>query len=113
YGKAPTPTLAMPAPSATALAEQSFGLSAEGASDFLAMRPANVVLLAGDSNSGKTTLFAAIYERLLDGPFGEFLFAGSRTLHGFESRCFENRGGYGHTEPDTGHTPTSNPNPIL
>jgi hypothetical protein len=77
------------------------------------MKPANVILLAGDSNSGKTTLFAAIYERLLDGPFGEFVFAGSKTLHGFESRSYQNRGGYGHSEPDTPHTPTSNPNPIL
>lgn len=46
-----------------------------------------VIVIAGGEECGKTTLLASIYEKFQEGPFGGLLFAGSRTLPGFEARC--------------------------
>lgn len=50
-----------------------------------------VVVLAGDLESGKTTLLSCIYEMFRDGPFAGMLFAGSSTLPAFEQRCHDAR----------------------
>lgn len=46
-----------------------------------------LVLVAGEAESGKTTLLTTIYEKFNEGPFANFLFAGSATLVGWEKRC--------------------------
>ena len=54
-------------------------------------RMANVVVLMGMVKSGKTTVLAEIYERFCKGPFAGHLFAGSKTIMGFERICFLSR----------------------
>lgn len=71
-------------------------------------RPPQVVILAGDSDAGKTTLLASIYELFRDGPVGGTVFGGSRTLRAFEERCHDARVKSGRTDPTTLHTPLSN-----
>jgi hypothetical protein len=56
---------------------------------------ATVVVLLGGPNSGKTTLLASIYERFGRGRLNGHWFLGSRTLHGFEKRCYRSLHGDG------------------
>jgi GTPase SAR1 family protein len=49
------------------------------------------IVFAGTSNSGKTTLIAAIYSLFHEGPVGEYNFAGSQTLPAFEQRVYHIR----------------------
>ena len=52
-------------------------------------------------------MLASVYDRLSEGPFAGFQFAGSRSLLGFEQICYLNRLASGGTRPDTPHTPLS------
>lgn len=61
----------------------------------------HLVVFAGAEGSGKTTVLASIYERLNQGPFAGFKFAGSRSLLGFEEICHLNRLASGGVQPDT------------
>ena len=70
-----------------------------------ASRPTRLVVLAGSSASGKTTLISSIYERFQKGPLSGLCFGGSLTLVGFEERCFLARSSSGNASPDTPHTP--------
>jgi hypothetical protein len=65
-----------------------------------------VIMLAGPSGSGKTTILTSLFEAFLEAPFGNFLFAGSRTLIGFERRCHDARISSGRQVPHTVHTST-------
>lgn len=64
----------------------------------------HLVVFAGAEGSGKTTALASIYERLNQGAFAGFKFAGSRTLLGFEEICHLNRLVSGGAQPDTQRT---------
>jgi hypothetical protein len=64
----------------------------------------HLVVFAGAEGSGKTTVLASIYERLNQGPFAGFKFAGSRSLLGFEEICHLNRLASGGVQPDTPRT---------
>ena len=64
----------------------------------------HLVVFAGAEGSGKTTVLASIYERLNQGPFAGFKFAGSRSLLGFEEICHLNRLASGGVQPDTQRT---------
>jgi hypothetical protein len=75
-----------------------------GASRLAATARATVVVLAGGPNSGKTTLFAALYERFGLGPLAGHYFLGSRTLHGFDRRCQRIAYGAGPGGGPGGHT---------
>lgn len=66
--------------------------------------PTRVVLMMGEKSSGKTTLLAEIHHAYLKAPFAGFIFAGSKTLIGFEERCFLSRLASGRTEEDTERT---------
>jgi hypothetical protein len=66
--------------------------------------PAHLVVFAGAAESGKTTVLASIYDRLNEGQFAGFQFAGSRSLLGFEQICYLNRLDSGGTRPDTPRT---------
>src|SRR5260221_8976346 len=71
--------------------------------------PATLNLLMGDSEGGKTTLIAALYDLFQKGPVGGYNFAGSRTQLGFEKRCFLARWtSAGRTTPVTEHTAALN-----
>ncbi len=80
-------------------------LDSESARRIMRRARTNLIVLAGDVNSGKTTILAAIYERFVDGPFAGFLFAGSETLVGFERRCHPSRIASEEEKPDTDRTP--------
>lgn len=68
-----------------------------------------LVALAGDQDVGKTTLIASLYDRLLDGPWGNFRFAGSETLVGFEKRLHLARTAGGQGKQDTPRTSNTSP----
>ncbi len=50
-----------------------------------------VVIVAGDVDSGKTTLIGCSYSSFLEGPVGIWRFAGSRTLLGYDRRVHNHR----------------------
>ena len=82
-------------------------LDAEGANQVAAARRPTVLVLAGDVGSGKTSVYAALYERFGRGPFGGRSFAGSLTIPGFEKRCHGWRLASGASEPAMDHTQPS------
>ena len=64
-----------------------------------------IVLLAGESDCGKTTLLVALWNTLLNhGAIGEARFAGSRTALGFERRAWLARLACQGEKPDTDRT---------
>lgn len=65
---------------------------------------ARLVVIMGEKDAGKTTLLAEIHYQFLTGPFAGFLFAGSRTLVGFEEKCFYSRIESGGDDDDTERT---------
>ncbi len=79
-------------------------LSAGEGGEVVRASPASIVVVAGTVGSGKTTLVGGLYELFHRGPFGGFLFAGSRTLPGFERRCHLARVASGLEGPDTERT---------
>lgn len=66
-------------------------LTGMSSSEITHARGTSLIVIAGAVSSGKTTLLASIYECFLDGAFADYLFAGSKTLLGFEQRCHEAR----------------------
>jgi hypothetical protein len=72
-----------------------------------------VVLLAGPVASGKTTVLVSLYELLNEGPVGGLLFAGSKTLIGFERICHPNRAASALQAPATLRTNPSSPTAFL
>lgn len=63
-----------------------------------------VIVLAGDVDSGKTTLLTAIHEKFLDGTFAGYMFARSETVPGFERRCHLSRIPSERMSPETERT---------
>lgn len=88
-------------------------LSAEDGSVIVRSSPTSIVVVAGPAQCGKTTLVAGLYELFHRGPFGGFLFAGSRTLPGFERRCHLARIASGRETPDTERTVRSEGTDLL
>jgi Double-GTPase 2 len=74
------------------------------ASDVLRTNGAPIVVLAGAAKSGKTTLLASLHDAFQRVPFAGYLAAGSRTLMGFEERCFDSRVTSGRETPVTQRT---------
>lgn len=74
------------------------------ASEVLGAHDAAVVVAVGDVGVGKTTLLAALYERLAAGPVGGWAFAGSESLLGFEARSFQATAASGRSDEDTPRT---------
>lgn len=66
--------------------------------------PTHVILMMGEREAGKTTLLAELHHSFLRAPFAEYLFAGSRTLIGFEKNCFLARHLSGEEREDTERT---------
>jgi hypothetical protein len=80
-------------------------LSLEDSYRLTARALARVIVIAGDVDSGKTTLIASMYDQFNYGTFAEYAFAGSETLAGWERRCFLSRIESGRGEPETVRTP--------
>lgn len=79
-------------------------LTSEDADAVTLRSPAHLIVFAGAAASGKTTVLASIYDRLSEGQFAGFQFAGSRSLLGFEQICYLNRIDSGGARPDTPRT---------
>src|SRR5262249_34294375 len=65
---------------------------------------AQVVLIAGDFQSGKTTLLAELYGRFLRGPYEGWSFAGSDCIRALDMRYHGTREGSGLAHPDVPRT---------
>lgn len=63
-----------------------------------------LILIAGAVGSGKTTLIASIFHCFQNGSFGDYLFAGSDTLLGFDERCHLARTASGRSTANTERT---------
>src|SRR5882762_801645 len=97
------PSADMASPDSSAFVELPNGdaLSELQACEVTRQGPTSVVLIAGPSGSGKTTILTSLFDAFLEAPFGNFLFAGSRTLVGFEKRCHDSRAASGRALPHT------------
>jgi hypothetical protein len=81
------------------------GLNLGAANRLAAESRPTVLILAGDVETGKTSIYAALYERFGRGPFAGRLFGGSVTIPGFERRCHSWRVESGAHAPSMPHTP--------
>lgn len=79
-------------------------LNDEGAAETMKVSPTKTVLVAGENDTGKTSLLCGVYERYMNDDFAGHLFCGSRTLRAFERRSFYQRAESGRSEPDTERT---------
>jgi hypothetical protein len=79
-------------------------LDAPEANRVAAENGATVVLVAGNLDSGKTTLLVQLWAQFLDGPFAGLRFAGSDTLDAFDERHFGSRVESGNNQEDTDRT---------
>src|SRR5436190_1898103 len=79
-------------------------LKEDGASNLLRAHAAPIILLAGAAKSGKTTLLASLHDSFQRRPFAGYFAAGSRTLIGFEERCFDSRAASAAEYPSTVRT---------
>lgn len=82
-------------------------LSPDNANRFLRWRPATLITIVGDRESGKSTIVCALYDRFLRGPFAGFGFTGSRTLVALERRSHYSRVDSGRDVADTPRTSIS------
>ncbi len=74
------------------------------ASGVLRANGAPIVVLVGAPKCGKTTLLASLHDGFQRAPFAGYLGSGSRTLIGFEERCFDSRAASGGEKPVTVRT---------
>ncbi|MFC8850713.1 MULTISPECIES: hypothetical protein [unclassified Micromonospora] len=79
-------------------------LSADEANLVLGSTKAEIVMLVGLPNVGKTTFLAALYETLCVGPIEGILFGGSLSLLGFVEKAFFASTASGRPTPDTVRT---------
>lgn len=86
-------------------------LNDDGALALAKSRPVEWIVLAGPTDSGKTTLLTSLYELFQWKKVKGFAFAGSATLPGFEERCYLSRRDSGNPVPHTGRTPYEGPDP--
>jgi Double-GTPase 2 len=76
-------------------------------------RLTRVIVIAGDQDSGKTTLVSSLFDRFQEGSFAGYLFAGCRTLPGLERRCFPSRIASERVHSDTIRTPRGDGQSLL
>ncbi len=79
-------------------------LTARSAHSIMCANLTRVVALAGGYECGKTSLITCLYDKFQKAPYGGYFFAGSKTLIGFEKRCFSSRVTSGRSEPITERT---------
>ena len=69
--------------------------------DITASEETKLIVLVGPSSCGKTTIIATVYQLFLRGPLGDYYFAGSKTLQGYEQRSHLSRFSSNRREPTT------------
>lgn len=79
-------------------------LNDEEAGEAMKVSPAKIILVAGENDTGKTSLLCGVFERYLSGDFAGQLFCGSRTLRAFDRRSFLQRAEAGLKLPDMERT---------
>ncbi|NQX06052.1 hypothetical protein HQQ82_13520 [Rathayibacter sp. VKM Ac-2856] len=84
-------------------------LRAEEANRLLSEQNCSVILVAGEANAGKTTLFVEIWAQFLQGEFAGWRFASSRTLLALSSLHATARSSSGRTDPETARTQAEEP----
>lgn len=85
-----------------------FEISASEAIEINGHSQPNVIVLAGRQDVGKTTLIATLATLFQkSSSFAEYRFCRSKTLLGFEQRCFLSRIDSGNVKEDTERTPYS------
>lgn len=72
-----------------------------------------IVVMIGMVKSGKTTVLAELYERFCKGPYAGYLFAGSKTIIGFEQICYYSRAVSQRETEDTERTKHGEENNLL
>jgi len=75
------------------------------ASNVLRGGDSRVVAIIGQTDSGKTSLIASLYDLFQDGPVAEIEFARSQTLHAFEYTCHDARAASRRGAPHIDRTP--------
>lgn len=95
-----------PVPTAVLMHSLSDGeeLDMQGASEVMRAAPTRLIILAGDTDIGKSTLLACLNQCFQRGPYAGYLFARSRTLVAFERICHESRLASKRSIPDTART---------
>lgn len=88
-------------------------LNEAAASDLAKSRPVRWIVLAGPTDSGKTTLLTSLYELFQWRQVEKYIFAASNTLPGFEERCYLSRRASGNVEPHTQRTRYRGANPVF
>ncbi len=81
--------------------------------EITASQKTKLIVIAGSVSSGKTTMITSIYHLLQRGAFAGYIFAGSKTLVGFERRCHSARISSENTTPQTSRTRRGLSNSIL
>lgn len=81
-------------------------LSLKDTYPIMAKERTKLIVVIGPSESGKTTLETTLYQLFQSGQLGNFYFAGSKTLQGYEDRAFLTRINSGRSKPDTPRTST-------
>jgi hypothetical protein len=79
-------------------------LTPSEANQLAARHPCRLVLVAGEFESGKTTLLVELYARFLHGPFAGADFGGSATLRALDARHHPARENSGRAVPTTERT---------
>lgn len=87
-------------------------LNESAALNLASSRPVQWIVLAGPSDSGKTTLLTSLYELFQWRKVEGYTFAGSLTLPAFEERCYLSRRDSENPVPHTRRTLYEGPNPL-
>lgn len=67
-------------------------ISEDDINDYFSQNFVKLIVLAGLPSNGKTTLISSIYDKFIqDGQYGDFEFVSSKTILGFEKRCYLSR----------------------
>ena len=88
-------------------------LRSKAINDITLANPSRLIIIAGQADSGKTTLVTSFYLRFRGGPFAGYSFAGGRTLHALEERSHESLTMSGMSSPETKRTIQSEENRFL
>jgi len=79
-------------------------LTTSEASQISSAKRSQLIVIAGEVKSGKTTLLTSLFHCFQKGPFSGYMFAGSKTLVGFDLRCFYARTACEKDRMDTART---------
>ncbi|MBN1063620.1 TRAFAC clade GTPase domain-containing protein [Clostridium botulinum] len=79
-------------------------LSIEDTYSITSKERTKLIVLAGPSECGKTTLITTVYQLFHRGPIEELFFAQSQTIKGFEQRSYHTRANSGMDNPNTQRT---------